>query len=380
MKKNILLFWHYNDWGQYGRTYERLAFHLSQISEVSKVVCIFPPIIKSQNDYAFPIYFSKISPSLYIVEQSSHVLPRNGRFWKLRQWSNQNIPDLTLSFFLKLLGFKRNNTLLWLFPPHPYLEKLIQTIPHIISITHVVDDFSKLGKDFWLYDYAVSQYPRLGQLSNIIIVGSKQNYEKFSQQSNNCFLFENAVDSFFINNEPTKIKKNKPPTIGYVGWITERTDLMLIEYLAKKRPDWIIIVAGPQHTEIPKKLLSFENLFFPGPVPYKNVPKLIRSFDVCVIPNKDNDYSRSMSPLKLYQYLASGLPIVSTNVAGISAYKAYIEIANNYEEFVSAIDYVINNDTINNSLERISIAKKQTWDIRTHEIFSTVLNRLDSEK
>ena len=315
MTKNILLFWHYNDWGQYGRTYERIAYHLSQLPEVNKIVCIFPPVSKNKEDYAFPIYFSKNSSSLYILEQSCHILPSNGHFWKMRQWANQNLPDLVLKLFLKFLGFNHKNTILWLFPPHPYLEKLIRIIPHIFSITHVVDDFSKLGNDFWLYDYAISQYPRLGEISNFLIVNSEQNYEKFSQQSPNCFLFENAVDSFFINNEPTKIIKNTKPKIGYVGWI----------------------------------------------------------------PHKDNDYSRSMSPLKLYQYLASGVPIVSTNVAGISEYKTCVQIANNYDEFVSAIDYVIKNDTIDNSLERINIARKQTWDIRTQEILSAVLYKLDSE-
>ena len=379
MTKNILLFWHYNDWGQYGRTYERIAYHLSQLPEVNKIVCIFPPVSKNKEDYAFPIYFSKNSSSLYILEQSCHILPSNGHFWKMRQWANQNLPYLVLKLFLKFLGFNHKNTILWLFPPHPYLEKLIRIIPHIFSITHVVDDFSKLGNDFWLYDYAISQYPRLGEISNFLIVNSEQNYEKFSQQSPNCFLFENAVDSFFINNEPTKIIKNTKPKIGYVGWITERTDLQLIEYLAKKRPDWTIVVAGPQYSKISQELLSIKNIFFTGQVPYKEVPTLIRSFDVCIIPHKDNDYSRSMSPLKLYQYLASGVPIVSTNVAGISEYKTCVQIANNYDEFVSAIDYVIKNDTIDNSLERINIARKQTWDIRTQEILSAVLYKLDSE-
>lgn len=281
--------------------------------------------------------------------------------------------------FLKLLRFKEENTMLWLFPPHPYLEHIKSRIPHIFSIAHVVDDFSKLGKDFWLYDSAVSQYPKLGELSDIIIVNSQQNYEKFSQISNNCLLFENAVDSFFINDSPCKAQKNNCIVVGYIGWITERTDLELIEYLAIKRPQWKIVIAGPQYSNIPESLKLLNNINFPGQIPYREVPKLINSFDVCIIPHVDNEYSRSMSPLKLYQYLASGVPIVSTNVAGISAYKKYVKIADSYDEFIAAIDHALENDTISDSLERVSIAKQQTWESRTKEVFATVLNKLGSK-
>ena len=79
-----------------------------------------------------------------------------------------------------------------------------------------------------------------------------------------------------------------------------------------------------------------------------------------------------MSPLKLFQYLAYGRPIVSTNIDGLGKLKEYLLIGKTYEEFVKRIEEALREDTVKLSHHRIEVAKKETWDKRVQDMFAVV--------
>ena len=83
-----------------------------------------------------------------------------------------------------------------------------------------------------------------------------------------------------------------------------------------------------------------------------------------------------MSPLKLYQYLASGRPIVSSDIAGFERFKEYIYVADSYDNFIGRIEDALDNDTIESSGMRIELAKKETWDTRVRDIYKVVHQQL----
>jgi glycosyltransferase involved in cell wall biosynthesis len=205
------------------------------------------------------------------------------------------------------------------------------------------------------------------------------NYELFGRTSNACYFFENAVNSRFIGKPSTfpYRENNAKPRVGYVGWITERTDLNLLEYVARENPQWTLMIAGPQYKKNleMKDLLKLKNVRYSEYIPHKDVPAFIRSLDVCLIPHRDTPYSRSMSPLKLFQYLASGRPIVSTDVTGLERFAAYLKIASDYAGFIKGIADTLENDTLEDSRKRISVALRETWDRRVREMFDLVKSR-----
>ena len=162
-----------------------------------------------------------------------------------------------------------------------------------------------------------------------------------------------------------------------MGWITPRTDLDLLYYIAKKRPNYDLIIAGPiEYGFNIEKLSDLRNVIFEGRIPYERVPEFIRTIDVCIIPHKDSLYSRSMSPLKIFQYIGSGRPIVSTMIAGVERFKEIINIANNYDDFIEYIDDVLIHDNEDISMRRIEVAKKETWDIRINEMYNIVASHI----
>ena len=191
-----------------------------------------------------------------------------------------------------------------------------------------------------------------------------------------CYLFENAVDESFIGLPavlPCKASDTSP-RLGYVGWITERTDLLLIEYVARKRPEWSILIAGPQRGHIVEEstLVTLPNVSYLGPLPYNEVAGFLQTLDVCLIPHRDTPYSKSMSPLKLYQYLASGRPIVSSEIAGLERFRENIHVADSYDDFISHIEDALNNDTVELSSKRIEKASNETWAKRVQDIYNVV--------
>jgi glycosyltransferase involved in cell wall biosynthesis len=218
----------------------------------------------------------------------------------------------------------------------------------------------------------------LGKLSDVIITSSQINYDLFCQYNSCCGLFENAVDEKFISH-PSELPhrlKNDGPRLGYVGWITERTDLALLEHIARERPNYHLLIAGPlDESQNMEKILSLKNSTYLGVMPYEDVPGFLRTLDVCLIPHRDTAYSRSMSPLKLYQYLASGRPIVTTLVAGIERFSGLVSVANNYDEFLRCVDQNLHEDNVLLSARRIEMAKKEAWPKRTRDIFEYVYAR-----
>ena len=156
----------------------------------------------------------------------------------------------------------------------------------------------------------------------------------------------------------------------------ERTDLDLLSLIARQRPDWKLTLVGPQYPENILKeseLLSLPNVDYLGSLPQEKVPDFLQTLDVCLMPHRDNEYSRSMGPLKLYQYLASGKPVVTTNVAGLDKVREHLYIASEYAEYIKCISDALDSDSPELAAKRIEAASRETWDIRVREMFNVVL-------
>jgi len=265
---------------------------------------------------------------------------------------------------------------MWVFPPHPYIENLKNWIPRRALITQIVDNnIHKEHEPTEKIEFVKKQYEALAKESDIVITSSNLNFEYFSHLNPNCYLFENAVDPTFLG-DPSDfpyLANNTRPRLGYTGWISQRTDIDLLVHLANTRPEYDFIIAGP--IEIPQT--EFEKLFLPnvhyeGVIPYERMPSFLKSLDICLIAHHDTAFSRSMSPLKMFQYLASGRPIVTTKVAGVDRWNRLISIAMNYDDFVFNIDETLKNDTIEKSRERVEAARSETWDKRVKEMVDTI--------
>ncbi|MEK6838106.1 MAG: hypothetical protein AABX69_05630, partial [Nanoarchaeota archaeon] len=201
MKINILLFWFGRHWGE-GRTYQKVAEHLSKIREVRHVVCVFPPNPVKADACSWPLEIKKIGPKLTLLYQNKRVVPVSSRPYRLRKWINGFFKKHALLTYLRTRGFRRDTTMLWVFPPHPYLDELVKVIPHSLLVAHIIDNFTKLKEDKWLQDIASVQYPEFQRNADVVITGSEFNHRVFCAGRERCYLFENAADEEFFG-EPS---------------------------------------------------------------------------------------------------------------------------------------------------------------------------------
>jgi len=127
------------------------------------------------------------------------------------------------------------------------------------------------------------------------------------------------------------------PVAGYVGVLDERLDLGLVERLAALLHDWDIHMVGPITKIDPATLPAAPNLTYSGPRSYAELPEVMAGFDVALMPFALNESTRSISPTKSLEYLAAGLPVVSTRVPDVVAdLGAFVDLADDAEQFATA--------------------------------------------
>ena len=165
----------------------------------------------------------------------------------------------------------------------------------------------------------------------------------FSCNGVNIEHFKNIDKNFIFDEEFKNILKMNKPIIGYYGALASWFDYNLIKYLAKKRPEYNVVLFGVKYDDSLEKsnINEYSNIFFLGSKNYNILQNYASKFNVCTIPFLINDITKATSPLKLFEYMALGKPIVTTAMTECKKYKS-VFISDNYDEFVSLIDDAIN--------------------------------------
>jgi teichuronic acid biosynthesis glycosyltransferase TuaH len=156
------------------------------------------------------------------------------------------------------------------------------------------------------------------------------------------------------------------PVFGYTGTIHgDRVDVSLVAAVAKAYPSATIAMVGPNllnQTE-QRELNRYSNVVFTGSQRYIDLPDVMRAFDVCMVPHLVTPFTESLNPIKLWEYLAAGKPVVSTNVAGFRDYPDLVSIADKSDDFVSLLDLALS-ERPDLPAQRQEVARQHTWDQR----------------
>ena len=200
----------------------------------------------------------------------------------------------------------------------------------------------------------------------------------------NVLCSGNGVDlaHFQVAKDPARVPEalqdlvlENKPIIGYFGAIANWVDFDLLIYAAQQRPDYRFLLVGPHYGahDLPQKerLSKMPNVFMPGTIPYQQLPYVAQFFTVATIPFLLNEITESTSPIKLFEYMAMGKPVVTTAMPECCKYPE-VCIGRTQEEYVALLDQCVEQATgpAHAELEQrmIAVAEKNSWAEKAREI------------
>jgi GT2 family glycosyltransferase len=218
---------------------------------------------------------------------------------------------------------------------------------------------------------------RIVRKADLVLVSAKKLWDKHVGNASSCMLLPNAVDfnHFSSNANGNKLDKLPRPIIGYYGAIMEWFDAEMVIGAAKARPEWSFVLIGKVDTSSVEPLRSLPNVFFPGEQPYSQLPGYLHQFDVCLIPFKVTPITESTNPVKFYEYLSAGKPIVAVPMAELLPYPELFYPARNAKEVVTQVARALQEDNSALVNMRINWARHETWQAR-YESLATAVNYL----
>jgi glycosyltransferase involved in cell wall biosynthesis len=306
----------------------------------------------------------RINDNLYIL--TPLVIPFH-KYTFVRK-INRAILLFQIRYYLKRLRMK--DIQLWTFIPS--MADIGGKLGEKKLIYYCVDDWAKFS--FIESDSIIQMETDLIKKSDLVIVSAKELYEQKKKLSSNTHLVLHGVDyehfSKALDNNypvPYDIGIIPKPIIGFFGLIHEWIDLSLIKEVASAHPDWSIVMIGKVSADI-TDLRKLSNVYFLGQKTYEDLPGYCKAFDVAIIPFVINDLTKSVNPIKLREYLAAGLPVVSVDLPEVRNYEKIIRISTSPGEFVRNIEKSLASDSLAEKYNRSRLMAREDWRSRISEI------------
>ena len=206
---------------------------------------------------------------------------------------------------------------------------------------------------------------KLAESSDLIVASALKLVKKFENYENVLYLPNAGEFKHFSHKTSSNLLgQYVRPIIGYFGSIAEWFDLELVKFVAEKRPNWTFIMIGSTYGSNITKLRASPNIHFLGERPYSELPKYLHQFDICIIPFKIESLIESTHPIKIYEYISAGKPVVTTNIPELSEMSKICYITSSKEEFLKKLDLAMSENSEELQKERIEFAIKNTWEQR----------------
>jgi UDP-galactopyranose mutase len=207
--------------------------------------------------------------------------------------------------------------------------------------------------------------------ADLVLTGGQSLYEAKRHQHDNIHPFPSSVDVAHFG-QARQITEDPPdqddiphPRLGFFGVIDERMDIDLIDGVAQSHPDWHVVLLGPVLKIDPAQLPRRPNIHYLGPKPYDDLPEYIAGWDVALLPFARNEATRFISPTKTPEYMAAGLPVVSTSIRDVVrpyGQQGLVRIADDVPAFVAACEAALEEDASERVRQADAFLRQTSWD------------------
>lgn len=308
-------------------------------------------------------------------DQVRSVIP--GKLTVFRPGATITRSALPLLKMIRRLGI--HEYVLWAHAP--LYAQLVRYLSPSAILYDCTDDYSTLEPT---HAEAIREGDKyLLQRAGVVTTVSRALYEQKAAYHGHVHMLPNAVDTrhftpYRDHPMPTDLAALLPATlVAYVGHVNQRINRHLVETLADSRPDLQLVFLGPVHASV-AAMVEKRNIHLLGRKDYRELPAYLAHVDVCVIPHEINAVTGYMNPIKAYEYLAMGKPVVATPVPGLEELTDGLIIARDSGTFSSAIDLALERRGGEQAEALRRLVSAHTWDSRVERAWELLQGCLAS--
>lgn len=327
----------------------------------------------------------QVAPGVHILHNLRLLPLVRGQIWPLTYFDRW-LTTHTLVQNVRRMGHRR--PILWMYYP-PSFQHLIGKLDESLSVYHCTDDHAGYAAELGLDAEQIAQgESRLVESVDVVFATSRPLYEKHVRRNPHTYLMPNVADvqrfAPVARGEvsPAVDLANLPcPIVGFIGAVDAyKIDFDLVSDVAHRLPGWSFVFIGPvgvgDRTRA-EGLPRAENIHFLGAREYAALPAYLAGFDICTIPYRLNRYTSGVFPLKFWEYLAAGKPVVATPLPGLRDEADHAFFASDADGFVDALLEAAATATEPTSIgHRLERAAQNSWESRAAEMVQVLVERL----
>jgi len=398
-KLSFITLWRLNDWGMYNRRNEALLWELTRRDAIESVLHVehitliglvyrMRQWIKAKDKLLRSVYGAHIKKGFSLKP----VPVRSGGKYYIYSvvilYSRNNILFKRISDFFvniqyhainKYFSRSKENIVLVAYPPSKYLPIAIKAIKHNLLIADIVDDEAERKTDENRKNQILENYKKILPQCRWIFSTSPLINHKYKDYAGQEIAFlPNGVDinNFQANSHKKLFEKNNRKVVGYIGIINKEIDIALFEYILAYYPqvDFVLIgfATNERLIDLNKLSVQYSNFRYLGERNYMDIPGYTSVFDVLINIKKNDHTTSGEDSMKIYEYLATGKPIVSTPVPPAYRFKDLIYVAPDKYQFAEFLKKALEENDEDLRKRRIMAAMDNSWAKRVDVILEKV--------
>jgi len=264
----------------------------------------------------------------------------------------------------RLVGLDRP----YLWSQDPHAADLLKLLPVEGLVYDLTDDWAAFESDPKRRDRVQAEIDRLARAAGVVFACSRRLCEAGVRSGAQPVYLPNAIDGPVVAGPvPAELAQLPRPRLGYAGTLhSSRLDVDLLTEAAALRPQWSFIFLGPDLLEpdARTRLFAAPNVHHLGIRPHSDVARYVSGFDVALVPNRVTAFTESLDPLKTYEYLAAGVPVVATPAGVATELSEHVHVVSTPAGLVARAEQLIAEDSDDLAAARRALVSGETWDAR----------------
>jgi glycosyltransferase involved in cell wall biosynthesis len=317
-----------------------------------------------------------------VLRKALNVLPWGSKYRFVKAINSA----VTARLLRRLAASLPQPVVLWIYDPGA--ASMAGSCGEALAVYDCVDDYAEHATSARKREMVLASDRMAVLRSQLVFTTSTALYERQRRLNSATYLVRNAGDyAHFVGaadraTAAPAVAGLPRPVLGFAGnLLASKVDFALLEDVAHALPQWTLLLIGPAAPEtasMVESLAELPSVHWLGQMPYAELPRYVAAFDVGLIPYVSNAYTRSCFPLKLYEYLAAGKPVVASGLPELAGMEPDVILVDGTASFIQAVHEAAGPVSEGDVLRRRQLAARNSWENKTERLLELVRLQLDA--